>query len=77
MEVHTWNKYNQREIYTEEIIGKNSEKRIEVNTFFIDLEKGYNWVLRQEIWRCIRKNSVLKKYVRVVKICTMRLERSL
>ena len=33
---------------------------------FIDLEKDYDRVPRQEVWRCIRENGVHRKYVRIV-----------
>ncbi|XP_067121872.1 uncharacterized protein [Centruroides vittatus] len=34
---------------------------------FIDLEKTYDRVLRQEIWRCLRKKNIPEKYVRLAK----------
>jgi hypothetical protein len=33
---------------------------------FIDLEKAYDRVPRQEVWRCMREKGVLEKYVRLV-----------
>ena len=33
---------------------------------FIDLEKDYDRVPRQEVWRCIREKGVHRKYVRIV-----------
>ena len=34
---------------------------------FIDLEKTYGRVPRQEVWRCLREQGVPGKYVRLVK----------
>ena len=33
---------------------------------FIDLEKAFNRVLREELWYCMRKSGVAEKYVRLV-----------
>ena len=37
---------------------------------FIDLEKAYDRVPRQEVWRCMTEKGVSAKYVRTVRICT-------
>ena len=41
---------------------------------FIDLEKAYDRVPRQEVWRCMREKGVPEKYVMIVqdmyRICT-------
>ena len=34
---------------------------------FVDLEKAYARVPRQEVWRCMREKGVPEKYVRIVK----------
>ena len=33
---------------------------------FIDLEKAYDRVPRQEVWRCVMEKGVSEKYVRIV-----------
>ena len=34
---------------------------------FIDLEKAYDRIPRQEVWRSLREHDVPEKYVRLVK----------
>ena len=41
-----------------------------VHVVFIDLEKAYDRVPRQEVWRCLREQSVPEKYVCLVKDTT-------
>ncbi|KAK3556187.1 hypothetical protein QTP70_005580 [Hemibagrus guttatus] len=38
----------------------------ELHCVFVDLEKAYDRVPREELWYCMRKSSVAEKYVRVV-----------
>ncbi|KAK3544003.1 hypothetical protein QTP70_032763, partial [Hemibagrus guttatus] len=38
----------------------------ELHCVFIDLEKAYDRVPREELWYCMRKSGVAEKYVRVV-----------
>ncbi|KAK3513464.1 hypothetical protein QTP70_015459, partial [Hemibagrus guttatus] len=38
----------------------------ELHCVFVDLEKAYDRVPREELWYCMRKSEVAKKYVRVV-----------
>ncbi|KAK3533309.1 hypothetical protein QTP70_016017 [Hemibagrus guttatus] len=38
----------------------------ELHCVFVDLEKVYDGVPREELWYCIRKSGVAEKYVRVV-----------
>ena len=50
-----------------QVIEKYREKEKELHLVFIDLEKAYDRVPRQEVWRCLREKNVSEKYVRVIK----------
>ena len=50
-----------------QVIEKHREKQKELHLVFIDLEETYDRVPRQEVWRCLREQSVPEKYVRLVK----------
>nr|XP_027231203.1 uncharacterized protein LOC113822869 [Penaeus vannamei] len=39
----------------------------ELHYVFVDLEKAYDRVLREELWHCRRKSGVAEKYMKVVK----------
>lgn len=41
------------------------------DTVFIDLEKAYDKVLRQEMWQSIKEKSVLEKYLQIVHWCML------
>ena len=38
----------------------------ELHCIFVDLEKAYNRVLREELWYCTRKSEIVEKYVQLV-----------
>ncbi len=48
------------------LLEKYREDQKELHCVFVDLEKAYDRVPREELWYCMRKSSVAEKYVRVV-----------
>ena len=48
-----------------QLMEKHREKQKELHMVFIDLEKAYDRVPRQEVWRCMREKGV-QKYVTIV-----------
>src|SRR6187551_861596 len=46
---------------------KCREMQVELHIAFIDLEKAYDRVPRQEVWRCMSRMGTPEKYVRLVK----------
>ena len=40
--------------------------RKELHCVFVDLEKAYDKVPREEVWSCMRKSGLAEKYVRIV-----------
>ena len=48
-----------------QLMEKYREKRKELHIVFIDLEKAYDRIPREEVWRCMREKGVPEKYVRV------------
>ena len=48
------------------IMEKYREGQKGLHMVFIDLEKAYDWVPRQEVWRCMREKGVPEKYVKII-----------
>ena len=48
------------------LMEKYREGQKELHCVFLDLEKAYDRVSREELWCCMRKSGVAEKYVRVV-----------
>ncbi len=49
-----------------QLMEKHREKQKGLHLAFVDLEKAYDRVPRQEVWRCMREKEVAEKYVRMV-----------
>ncbi|KAK3557295.1 hypothetical protein QTP70_026684, partial [Hemibagrus guttatus] len=48
------------------LMEKYRDGQRELHCLFLDLEKAYDRVPREELWYCMRKSGVAEKYVRVV-----------
>ena len=48
------------------IMEKNREGQKGLHVVFIDLEKAYDQVPQQEVWRCMREKGVPVKYVKII-----------
>ena len=48
------------------LMEKYREGQKELHCVFVDLEKAYDRVPREELWYCMRKSGVAEKYVQVV-----------
>lgn len=50
-----------------QLLERYGEKKKDLHLIFIDLEKAYDTIPREELWRCMAARGVPEKYVRVVK----------
>ena len=48
------------------LMEKYREGQKELHSVFVDLEKAYDKVPREEVWYCMRKSGLAEKYVRIV-----------
>ena len=48
------------------IMEKYREEQKGLHVVFIDLEKAYDQVPQQEVWRCMREKAVPEKYVKII-----------
>ena len=48
------------------LMEKYREGQKELHCVFVDLEKAYDKVEREDVWYCMRKCGLAEKYVRIV-----------
>ena len=52
------------------LMKKYWQSQRELHCVFVDLEKAYDNFSREQLWYCMRKSGMAKKYVRLVRVCT-------
>ena len=55
------------------LMKKYREDQRKLHCVFVDLEKAYNRVPREELWYCMRKSGMAEKYVVLGKVKVFRM----
>ena len=48
-------------------MGLYKDRKVDLHMVFIDLEKAYDRVSREALWRCLEEKRVSPAYIRVIK----------